>query len=393
VLCLQTGSVEKCLREEYGNLLEAALSMPLAIMHSVMHDVAGSLTFNAAAAAAQRLKLPPHRWRHHVDVTTRVKAVQMGIRVELWRNAPLSLAGAPAAEAAPGEEPSQTLMPAMEVGTLHGAVACCCDPPVRELWQQAGAEEELGRPAPVPRVDPVGVDLESSLLVRPSHHGLGTCRVRRGRLRQHVVCLQDLASACALMQLVMLRKLLDENFVEEGWTSKDLEAAMRVTLAQSAASLQGASAGAAPQAAVGPAGDGVAGLRAAVGRASVRYAPAELDRGGDDVVSPQPPHTDAQPGPAEEPRSAGLPAHRPFASAAGPADAAHARRPVPLLLVDVRGRLAVAVGLDLISGAVCLHAGEFSEYGRTFTTVRHRRARRWRRRGGMLVHPSPGRAC
>eukprot|EP00892_Ulva_mutabilis_P004219 jgi/Ulvmu1/2169/UM013_0013.1 len=355
-----TGSVEKCLREEYDNLLEAALSMPLAIMHSILHDVAGSLTFNAAASAARALKQAPHRWRNHIDVSTSVQRVQMGIRVEIWRNAPLaSAAPPPAADASSGAEPGPppALQPALEVGTLRGAVTCCCDPPVSELWQQAGVSEELGQLPQEPWVDPVGVDLESALL--------------------------DLASGCAMMQLAMLRKLLEGNFLEQGWTCKDLEAQVRVTLAQSAAPLYGGStACAAEEHAAAPAGAGgvmpgsatLAGLRAVVDSATGRHSAAERDlAGGVDAAQLRPPDTDARPGPPEAAGGGALgesaPAHRPFARASGVHDEAEGRRPVPLLLVDVRGRLAVAVALDLVSGAVSLHAGDASEYGRAFTTA------------------------
>lgn len=175
---LQTGSVEKCLREEYGNLLEAALSMPLAIMASTLHDVAASLTFNAAAAAARRLQQPPHRWRHHIDVSTRVKCVQMGIRVELWQAAPLTPVAAPADAAAEARhdgsaaDPPALVLPAIEVGTLRGSVACCCDPPVRELWSQAGVQEVVGLAPREPLLDPADVDLESTMLVRLSVRGM-----------------------------------------------------------------------------------------------------------------------------------------------------------------------------------------------------------------------------
>lgn len=171
VALLQTGSAEKCLREAYSNLLEAALSMPLAIMASMLHDVAASLTFNAAAAAARRLQQQPHRWRHHIDVSTRVKCVHMGIRVEMWQAAPLTPVTAPAhdaAEAPPdgsAADPPVLLSPAIEVGTLRGSVACCCDPPVGELWSQAGVQVEMGLVPREPRLDPVEVDLESTMLV------------------------------------------------------------------------------------------------------------------------------------------------------------------------------------------------------------------------------------
>lgn len=73
---MQGGSVDKCLSEEYENLLEAVLSVPLAIMSSVLHDVCATLTFRAAAAAARDLQAPPHRWRHHLSMSTSVSCVQ-----------------------------------------------------------------------------------------------------------------------------------------------------------------------------------------------------------------------------------------------------------------------------------------------------------------------------
>lgn len=73
---MQGGSVDKCLSEEYRNLLEAVLSVPLAIMSSVLHDVCATLTFRAAASAARELQMPPHRWRHHLVVSTSVARVQ-----------------------------------------------------------------------------------------------------------------------------------------------------------------------------------------------------------------------------------------------------------------------------------------------------------------------------
>jgi hypothetical protein len=68
--------VDKVLREEYQNLLEAVLSVPLAIMSSVLHDVCATLTFRAASSAARDLQAPPHRWRHHLAVSTSVSRVQ-----------------------------------------------------------------------------------------------------------------------------------------------------------------------------------------------------------------------------------------------------------------------------------------------------------------------------
>lgn len=69
--------MDKCLSEQYENLLEAVLSVSLAIMSSVLHDVCATLTFRAAAAAARDLQAPPHRWRHHIAVSTNVARVQV----------------------------------------------------------------------------------------------------------------------------------------------------------------------------------------------------------------------------------------------------------------------------------------------------------------------------
>lgn len=186
------------------------------------------------------------------------------------------------------------------------------------------------------------------------------------------------------MQLVMLRKSMEQNFLDRGWTCKDLEVEVSVTLATSAPGRGGqpsvgrsttasgevaVSGGVSAQAA-----DTLASLKAAIASAADQHSMAQLDsKGGGAAAELQPPETDAHPGPAELLGGAGtgnLPAHRMFATAHGPRDTAHARRAVPLLVVRVRGHTAVSVALDLISGAVCLHAGDSSLQGQVFVTVR-----------------------
>lgn len=175
---MQTGSAEKCLSEEYGDLLEAVLSMPLALMSSMLHDIAAAMTFYGAALAARALLKPPHRWHHHADKADgkgATSCVQFGFRMQMWTHGPLTLAEAPERdtdEGAAGEDPDAEepppaqVVPAMEVGMLHGTAACVCDPPVAELWRQAGVQEETGVPPQEPRLDPSLVDFESTMLVR-----------------------------------------------------------------------------------------------------------------------------------------------------------------------------------------------------------------------------------
>lgn len=198
-----------------------------------------------------------------------------------------------------------------------------------------------------------------------------------------VVWLQDLASSCALMQLVMMRKLMERSFLKQGWTCKDLEADLGVTLALPTAGgeRRGEGRGVQRHADVSLPGavsvegvDTLARLKAAVASAADRGSAAQLDgAAGSSAAQLQPPQTDARPGPADAGGAGGppggRPAHQTFAATASERDAAAARRPVPLLVVRVRGRPAVLVGLDLISGAVHLHAGESSLYGQVFVTV------------------------
>lgn len=245
--------MDKCLSEEYQNLLEAVLSVPLAIMSSVLHDVCATLTFRAAATAARDLEAPPHRWRHHIQVSTSVSRVQarpapshvqrslghihslshmhvahaivvtrlartlricsmllmsitcrpsrtcsclqVGLRMSIWKNAPLSkennsftaTAGGPDAAAAPGapvatnvpglsapghEEnvsaipKGSTVVPAVEVGIVNQQLACVGDPSLEDQWLQGRIQEQLGVAVPALKLDATSVPLEAMLLVR-----------------------------------------------------------------------------------------------------------------------------------------------------------------------------------------------------------------------------------
>ena len=183
---VQGGSVEECLQREHSSFLSAALSVPLTVLHSVLHDVAASLTFRAACASAARLSsFKDSAWCGALRASSHVKQVRQGLRVDFWPACPLLCppsevhasstdagAGGAARKATGGSKMGTNVASGeqtvgVEVGIRSSALAVALDPPLEQLWAAGDVESVTGTALPrVPALDLVTGDMEPVLRVR-----------------------------------------------------------------------------------------------------------------------------------------------------------------------------------------------------------------------------------
>lgn len=124
--------------------------------------------------------------------------MQVGLRVSIWTNAPLSkdvapaitgavavaevtasgaTIGTPTATNAPsiphGEQEEQvsaipagsTIIPALEVGIVNQQLVCIGDPSLQDQWREAQIQERLGIAVPHLQLDASSVPVEAVMLV------------------------------------------------------------------------------------------------------------------------------------------------------------------------------------------------------------------------------------
>lgn len=193
---VQGGSADACLEEEYPSLLSAALSAPVALLQSVLHDVAASLAFRAACASASDLaRSQSSCWREALHCGPVTKQISRGLRVGFWLSVPLLRASegpaqvadtadsagdvlAADAKASEAQQPandgekkrrpeSAAGAAAIEVGTRDGALVVACDPPLHALWGAGDVADASGVACPSDPALPLqSGSLEGVLTVR-----------------------------------------------------------------------------------------------------------------------------------------------------------------------------------------------------------------------------------
>ena len=171
--------------------------------------------------------------------------------------------------------------------------------------------------------------------------------------------MQDYAAGCSLVQLLRLQELLKSEVRRQGWSMDHLEATLSVVQAHSSRPLQGTpqpTTAATAAATETPAGTGIAASDAAVAEMIAKEREAE-DAALEGVQ--EGPHPEAAPAKGAQDAAAMRSQERHMDMSRG----------VPVLLVHVRGRLGMSVSFDLVSGALCLHAGESNLPGQSFCTV------------------------
>jgi hypothetical protein len=183
---MQAGSAGACLQERYPSLRSAALSAPLKLLHSVLHDIATSLAFQAACTSASQLEWSTSSsWRKGLHRSADVKQLVRGLRVGYWLAVPLlcphdAVAAAGSSESkgsgatqqgVTSDEASEitavaTGCAAVEVGIRDGSLVVACDPPLQELWRVGCVAEIAGVPCPEePRLLLESGDLDGVLMV------------------------------------------------------------------------------------------------------------------------------------------------------------------------------------------------------------------------------------